>query len=139
MNRGDFEKLVERAIHSIPADFLARIENLSFQVEDWPDPETLAEVGFDDPRDLLGFYRGWPLSERGHEYGQCLPDVITIYQLAVENYVYETGEPLVKVIRETVIHELAHYFGFSEEEMDEIERMWADRGDDFNPDGQDAS
>jgi predicted Zn-dependent protease with MMP-like domain len=103
----------------------AQVENLSFQVEDWADDDTLDEVGFDDPRDLLGFYRGWPLSERTHEYGSCLPDVITIYQAAVEEYAAETGEPLLKVIRETIIHELAHYFGFSEEQMDQIEDLWA--------------
>ncbi len=124
MNRLDFERLVDQAICSIPGGFLARIDNLTFQVVDWADAETLTEVGFDDPRDLLGFYQGWPLSERTHEY-TGLPDVITIYQQAVENYQDESGDPLVKIIRETIIHELAHYFGFSEEEMDEIERLWA--------------
>jgi predicted Zn-dependent protease with MMP-like domain len=125
MKRKDFERLVERSIARIPREFLAQIENLSFQVEDWADDDTLDEVGFDDPRDLLGYYRGWPLSERTHEYGSCLPDVITIYQAAVEEYAAETGEPLLKVIRETIIHELAHYFGFSEEQMDQIEDLWA--------------
>jgi predicted Zn-dependent protease with MMP-like domain len=129
VNRKVFERQVERAISAIPAQFLDRIENLSFQVEDWPDAEILEDAGFDDPRDLLGYYTGWPLSERSHEYGGCLPDVITIYQGAVEDYVRETGEPLLKVIGETIIHELAHYFGFSEEEMDAIERLWAGEGD----------
>jgi len=133
LNRSDFEHLVERAIRSIPGEFLDRIDNLTFQVEDWADAETLDEVGFDDSRDLLGYYRGWPLSERTHEYSS-LPDVITIYQQAVENYRNESGEPLVKIIRETVIHELAHYFGFSEEEMDEIEQLWA--GEDIRDEGE---
>lgn len=125
MRRKDFERQVDRAIAAIPAEFMEKVENLVFHVEDWPDAETLSEVGFDDPRDLLGYYSGWPLSERPHDYGGCLPDVITIYQGAVENHVAETGEPLLKVIRETVIHELAHYFGFTEAEMDVIERRWA--------------
>lgn len=124
MRRKDFARLVERAIARIPKEFLAQVENLSFQVEDWADDDTLVEVGFDDPRDLLGYYRGWPLSERTHDYGSCLPDVITIYQAAVEEYAAETGEPLLKVIRETIIHELAHYFGFSEQQMDQIEELW---------------
>jgi predicted Zn-dependent protease with MMP-like domain len=128
MNRRDFEGLVEKAIGMVPPEFLAKVENLSFQVEDWADDETLGEVGFDDPRDLLGYYRGWPLDQRTHDYGQCLPDVIIIYQGAVENYRAETGEPLLRIIRETIIHELAHYFGFSEEEMDEIEAHWAAGG-----------
>lgn len=125
MRRKDFARLVERAVARIPKEFLAQVENLSFQVEDWADDDTLEEVGFDDPRDLLGYYRGWPLSERTHDYGSCLPDVITIFQSAVEEYAAETGEPLLKVIRETIIHELAHYFGFSEEQMDRIEDLWA--------------
>ncbi len=128
MKREDFENMVDRAIASIPEDFLDQVSNLSFQVEDWADDETLAEVGFDDPRDLLGFYRGCPLDERTVAYAE-LPDVIVVYQAAVENYVRETGEAVFKVVRETIIHELAHYFGFSEEEMDEIEALWAQRGE----------
>lgn len=126
MNRRQFEHLVEQAIASVPRRFLEEVENLSFQVEDWADSGTLEEVGFDDPRDLLGYYRGLPLDERTHEYS-ALPDVIILYQGAVENYREETGEPLIQIIRETIIHELAHYFGFSEEEMDEIEELWAQR------------
>lgn len=124
MNRRTFEKLVERAIARIPAEFLARVENLTFQVEGWAPPEVLEEVGFDDERDLLGYYRGWSLPERGVSYGGVPPDTIILYQYAIEDYVAETGEPLLKVIRETVIHELAHYFGFSEEEMERIEALW---------------
>jgi len=125
MRRKDFERMVERAIARIPGEFLSQIENLSFQVEDWADAETLDEVGFDDPRDLLGYYRGWPLTERSHDFVSSLPDVIILYQGAIEGYAGETGEPLTRVIRETIIHELAHYFGFSEEEMDRIEDLWA--------------
>lgn len=125
MNRRTFERLVARVVDGIPREFLGRVVNLSFQVESWADAETLAEVELDDPRDLLGFYRGWALPERTHDYGNCLPDVIVIYQRAVENHVAESGEPLLRVIRETVIHELAHYFGFSEEEMAAIEDLWA--------------
>jgi len=137
MRRKDFERLVERAIARIPREFMAQVENLSFQVEDWADDETLAEVGFDDPSDLLGFYHGWPLSERTHEYGSCLPDVITLYQGAVETHAAETGEPLTRVIRETIVHELAHYFGFSEEEMEAIESLWAgEETGPADPDGE---
>ncbi len=130
MRRGSFEQLVERAIAGIPRVFLDRVDNLSVQVEDWADSETLAEVGFDDPRDLLGFYQGWPLDERFHDSTPGLPDVITIYQQAVEAHARDTGTALLRVIQETVMHELAHHFGFSEEELDEVERLWADQEED---------
>lgn len=125
MRRQQFERLVDRAIASIPGQFLERVENLSFQVEAWADPATLDEVGFDDPRDLLGFYRGIPLDERGHEVLPEMPDVIVLYQGAIEDHAHSSGDSLQQVIRETVIHELAHYFGFSEEQMDAIEELWA--------------
>jgi len=118
--------MVERAIRSIPGEFMARVHNLSFHVEEWPDAETLEEVGFDDPLDLLGFYRGCPLPERSLEFPLGLPDQIILYQKSIEKYALETGDPVSRVIRETIIHELAHYFGFSEEQMDLIEKDWAD-------------
>ncbi len=126
MNPEHFERLVERVVDGIPREFLGRIENLTFRVEDWADPETLEESGCEDPGDLLGFYHGLPLPERSHEYVE-LPDCITVYQKAVENHARETGLPLMKVVRETVLHEIAHYFGFSEEEMDEVERIWEEK------------
>ncbi len=132
MKRSDFERQVERAIASIPAQFLERVENLSIQVQDRADEETLEAVGLEDAHDLLGYYMGWPLTERTHDYGNCPPDVIIIYQLAVENYLEETGEPLQKVLCETIMHELAHYFGFSEEEMDVIEQLWSRERDDLS-------
>ncbi len=115
---------VERAVAALPETFLSRIDNVVFQVEEWPDSETLEEVGFSDPRDLLGFYRGCPLPERTHDFAGQMPDIITLYRAAILNHVAETGDPLSVVLQETIMHELAHYFGFSEEEMDEIEAHW---------------
>lgn len=126
MNRRQFAALAERALNAIPREFLQRVENLSIQVEDWADPETLVEVGIEDRHELLGFYRGIPLDERGFDQLPGLPDVIILYQRAIESYARESGEGILRVIRETLIHELAHYFGFSEEEMDAIETIWAD-------------
>jgi predicted Zn-dependent protease with MMP-like domain len=129
MTLHEFEEQVERAISTIPQQFLSRVENLSFQVQDWADRETLVAVGLNDPCDLLGYYMGWPLTERTSDYGSCPPDLIIIYQKAVEKYVEDTGLPLERVLRETVVHELAHYFGFSEEEMEIIEQLWMEQGE----------
>lgn len=124
MNRKSFERLVARGIDRIPIEFRAKFHNLVFQVEGWADEETLDSVGFDDERDLLGYYLGTPLPERGLDFGGALPDVIFLYQGAIELYAEESGTPLMRVIRETLLHEVAHYFGFSEEEMDVIEDIW---------------
>lgn len=126
MNRAAFQRLVEELLRQIPRQFRERMENLSVQVEDWADAETLSEAGLSDPHELLGYYRGWPLTERGLDYGGSLPDVITLYQGAIEAEVIRSGLPLAQVARETLVHELAHFFGFDEAQMDRIERFWTE-------------
>jgi len=125
MTREAFVDLVERLIETIPEEFSGRVENLTIQVEDWADASLLKEAGLDDPRDLLGYYQGWPLTERGYDYAYSLPDLISLFQAAIENHAAESALPVERVVRETILHELGHYFGFDEEQMDRIEDLWA--------------
>lgn len=124
MELKDFEALMARCLAAIPAEYLSRLDNLTFVVEEWAPPELLAEYDDADPREFLGDYRGCPLPERSQGDAGGLPDLIVLYQGAIEAYAAEYDEPLEQVIRETLIHEIAHYFGFSEEEMDAIEALW---------------
>ena len=128
MNRTAFEQLVEKTLATLPTEYAGRLHNLVFLIEDWADPATLAEVGIDDPAELLGFYNGTPLTERSHDQIVPGPDRITLYHAAIELQASLSGLPVRQVIRETLWHEIAHYFGFSEEDMDRIEDFWADRG-----------
>lgn len=127
IERSDFVAMVEQVIATIPREYLEQIENLTFIVEDWAPPELLAEYDADDPLDFLGEYLGCPLPERSSGDAGGLPDLIALYQGAIEAYAEESGDPLERVIRETLIHEIAHYFGFSEEQMDEIEALWQEQ------------
>lgn len=127
VNRTAFEKLVEKTLGTLPAEYAGQLHNLVFLIEDWADPSTLAEVGIDDPTELLGFYSGTPLTERSHDQIDAGPDRVTLYHGAIELEARLRGLPVRQVIRETLWHEIAHYFGFSEEEMDRIEDFWADR------------
>ena len=126
MNRMAFEQLVEKILGTLPAEYAGQLHNLVFLIEDWADSAILAEVGFDDPAELLGFYSGTPLTERSHDQIDPGPDRITLYHGAIELEARLSGLPVRQVIRETLWHEIAHYFGFSEEEMDHIEDFWAD-------------
>ena len=128
MNRGAFEQLVDVILATLPAEYAGRLHNLVFIVEDWADAELLAEVGFDDPADLLGFFNGTPLTERSFDQVDHGPELITLYQGAIEQEAKASGLPLGQVVRETLWHEIAHYFGFSEAEMDRIEDFWAGEG-----------
>ncbi|PYO55088.1 MAG: hypothetical protein DMD84_00470, partial [Candidatus Rokuibacteriota bacterium] len=110
MTRRQFEALVERALRRLPKTFKARIANIAVVVEDWADAATLAEMGIEPPDTLYGLYRGIDLTRRDASYGNVLPDVVTIYQGPIEEDAADEEE-MAEIVRETVIHELGHYFG----------------------------
>jgi predicted Zn-dependent protease with MMP-like domain len=132
MTREEFRDLVEEAIDTIPAKFARQVRNLAIVIEDAASDELLDEMEIDDPSELLGLYQGTPLNERGWGYGNALPDRITLFQGAIEADADDDEGEIVVAIGETLIHELGHYFGMSEEQiMDIEERYW--RGDPFPP------
>ena len=130
MTREEFRELVEEAIDTIPPKFARQIRNLAIVIEDLPSPDVLDEMDIDEPGDLLGLYHGTPLTERGPGYGNVLPDRITLFQASIEQECGNDEDEIVVAIGETLIHEIGHYFGMSEDQIMEIEeRYW--RGDPF--------
>jgi predicted Zn-dependent protease with MMP-like domain len=101
------------------------VRNLAIVIEDEPSDELLDEMEMDDDDVLLGLYQGTPLNERGWGYGNQLPDRITLFQHSIEDDANDDEEEIIIAIGETLIHELGHYFGMSEDEIMEIEeRYW---------------
>ena len=132
MTRTDFEKLVLEAVTLIPRRFRREIKNLALVVEGEPSPELLEEMEIEPPDTLYGLYQGTPITERTWAYGNTLPDRIVIFQRPIEEDCEDEDE-IRAVIGETLIHEVGHYFGLSEEEIEEIEqRYW--RGETLGPD-----
>ena len=131
MTRDRFQALVNEALDEIPARFRDALQNIAVVIEDKPSRTQLEEVGVDPPDTLLGLYEGTPLTERHWSEGNTLPDKITLFQLPIED-ASDDEEDVVVAIGETLIHEIGHYFGLSEEEIEEIEdRYWhGDAGDD---------
>jgi predicted Zn-dependent protease with MMP-like domain len=124
MNRHAFEALVGEAYGSIPKGFRSRLQNVVIVVETEPDPQLLHEMGLEPPDTLFGLYQGTPLTERGWAFGNQLPDRIVIYQRPIEESC-EDDDEVYETIAETLIHEAGHYFGLSEEAIEEIEeRYW---------------
>ena len=113
-----------KAVRSIPNRFRDAMNNVAVVVEDQPTPELLKEMGVAPPDTLYGLYQGTPLPEREWTHGNVLPDRITIYQRpTVEDS--DDDDDIIGTVGETVIHEFGHYFGLSEEEIEEIEsRYW---------------
>ncbi|MBI4593669.1 MAG: metallopeptidase family protein [Candidatus Rokubacteria bacterium] len=120
MTRRQFEALVEKALRRLPRRFKDRLANIAIVVEGWADERTLAEMGIEPPDTLYGLYRGVNLTERGSTYANVLPDTITIYQGPIEEDCADEEE-MAEVVRETVIHEIGHYFGLDDDTMDRIE------------------
>lgn len=113
--REEFEALVERAVERLPREFAELVDNVVIVVEDEPEPELLSEMGFGPDEELLGLYQGVPLTERETGYF-ALPDQVTLYHGPLCR-ICENRRELIGEIRDTLVHELGHYFGLSDEEM----------------------
>jgi predicted Zn-dependent protease with MMP-like domain len=120
MTRRQFEAVVERALRGLPRVFKDKLANIAVVVEDWADDETLEEMGIEPPDTLYGLYRGVDLTNRDSSYGNVLPDTVTIYQGPIEEDCADEAE-MEEVIRDTVVHEIGHYFGLDDETMHRIE------------------
>jgi predicted Zn-dependent protease with MMP-like domain len=124
MNRQEFNRLVEEALDDIPPRFRKAMNNIAIVLEDEPSPELLADMEIEPPNSLYGLYQGTPLTERGWGYGNALPDRISLFQRTIEED-SEDAEDVIVCIAETLIHEIGHYFGLSEEQIEEIEdKYW---------------
>jgi predicted Zn-dependent protease with MMP-like domain len=124
MTREQFEQLVADAITLIPKRFRREMKNIAIIVEDEPSAELLEEMEIDPPDSLYGLYQGTPLPERTAGWGNTLPDCVTLFQKPIEEDC-DDDDDVRMVIGETLIHEVGHYFGLSEEEIEEIEeRYW---------------
>jgi predicted Zn-dependent protease with MMP-like domain len=130
VNRAAFDRLVADAVASIPKQFRDAMHNIAIVVEDEPSPALLREMEIEPPDTLLGLYQGTPLIDRRWDYGNALPDRILLFQRPIERE-SDDDEDTIVAIGETLIHEIGHYFGLSEEEIEEIEeRYWRGDGDD---------
>ncbi|HTY08491.1 MAG TPA: metallopeptidase family protein [Candidatus Edwardsbacteria bacterium] len=123
MRPEEFELLVDRALEELPGDFQQRMENISIVVEDYPSEHVLAGLR---PRpskfNLLGVYIGVPYTQRpAHQILGKLPDRIELYQKNIEA-ICATDREVVQQIKETVIHEVGHYFGLDEATLRRLQR-----------------
>ncbi len=115
--QGDFYELVERALEGLPPELADLLDNVAIVVEDWPEYSTPLVSGESD-NVLYGLYEGVPLTERGAGYQGFLPDKITIFRGPLERDF--PREELEEQVRITVVHEIAHHFGFDEERLEEL-------------------
>jgi len=118
----DIEAIAEAAFQSLPPVLRRFASEVVLHIEDFPDEETLDEMGCESPFDLMGLYRGVAL---GHKTGGGQPDDVDhifLYRRPLLDYWCENGEDLTRLVRHVMIHEIGHHFGFSDDDMDRIEQ-----------------
>lgn len=134
MTMKEFDELVGEAFQEIPEKFRAKVQNVALLVEEEPSEELRKSEKLHPNETLLGLYHGVPLSERGDAYGvgMTLPDTITVFKkpildaaAAEVSATFDWGPPTEKmkkrirdIVRDTIWHEIAHYFGMDEYEVD---------------------
>lgn len=121
MNVETFQRIAEEAYANLPEKFRRAINNVVIFTEDFPDAGTMEKMQAASPYDLLGLYQGWPLPERDSQYAGQPPDTIHLYRKPILAWCDTHGEEVNHCIRHVLVHEIGHYFGFSDEEMKGIE------------------
>ena len=115
-----FEQLVLEAMASLPPFFQDKVDNVEVLVKAWPSQTELRAAGVPRGHTLLGLYHGIPLTERTGGYNLVPPDTITLYQGPIEQAAAGDLDRIRAQVRRTVIHELAHHFGISDERLHEL-------------------
>lgn len=118
--RDEFECLVAEALDDLPPFFQERMNNVEVLVQPWPSQSDLQSAGVASRYHLLGLYHGVPLTARTQGYNLVPPDTITLFQRPIELVAGDNPEAIRTQVRHTVIHELAHHFGISDDRLREL-------------------
>jgi predicted Zn-dependent protease with MMP-like domain len=118
----DIAELADRALAAIPPRLAEHVRGVGISVEEMPDDETLDELEIESAWDLTGLYRGTPLTERSSGDIARPPDLIFLYRQPILLEWVETGEDLFRLVRNVLLHEIAHHFGFSDADIAALER-----------------
>jgi predicted Zn-dependent protease with MMP-like domain len=117
MERSAFERLVHDALQELPQTFRDKLTNVAVIVEDYPSDELLVRMEVPEDETLFGLYEGTPLTERGHFESPLYPDRILIFQGPIEDE-FTTQDEIKEQVRVTVMHEIAHFFGFDDDDLE---------------------
>ena len=118
LSEKQFEKIVAQALDDMPEWVSQKMDNLAIVIRPWPSSQQVRKAQ-KKGKMLLGLYEGVPLTRRGHAYRLVPPDQITLFQEPLQRAAQDEQE-LVQLVRRTVIHEIGHHFGFSEQELNRL-------------------
>lgn len=116
----DIEAIARSAFDTLPDTFRMLTTGIVFRVDDFPDPETVMEMGLQSPFDLMGLYSGVPVGEKDAGAAPVV-DMIFLYRRPLLDYWCETEEDFSHLVRHVLIHEIGHHFGLSDDDMERLE------------------
>ena len=116
----DLEALADQAFAEIPAELARHASAVAIRVRDFPDEETCREMELESPYDLLGLYHGISLDQKSVDDLPQDLDYVYLYRRPILEYWAEKGGGLAEIVREILLHEIGHHFGFSDADMDRI-------------------
>ena len=117
----DIEALARAALEDIPAELRRRVQGIAILVEEFPDQATERAMGLESPFELLGLYHGVSLDQKSVSDAPEDVDRVFLYRRPLLEYWCETGETLEAIVRNTLIHEIGHHFGLSDDDMETLE------------------
>lgn len=123
--RDRFDRQLERVLAAMPPLVHTLLEKIPLHVEDYPSRQIMEEKGIEDPEELCGLFTGVPLPDKSVEHSGMLPDVVTIYRSGImaaaqDKWGRITAAALREEIRVTLLHELAHFHGLDEDDLEEL-------------------
>jgi len=120
-----FERIARATAQGFPEPFRSLAETVLIHVVDWPPEDVLADLGIDDPLDLTGLYDGIPLTEKSVAEPAAFPDSVWLYREPILTEWRDRGDiELADLIAHVTVHEFAHHFGWSDDDIAEIDRWW---------------
>ena len=119
----EIERLAETAIARLPEQFRVHLKGVVLRVEEFAAEEVLDSLGTEDPFDVSGLYSGRSLDKQSSWVSGELPPMIHLYRRPLLDEWAETGVALEDLITHVIVHEVGHHFGFSDEDMHEIEEQ----------------
>ena len=121
----DIDRLAARALEELPSAFRPAAKEISLRIVDWPDEDMLDDLGVEDGYDLTGLYEGIPLTQKSVMDVPGGPDTIWLFRRPILDEWTDRGDvPLDVLVAHVLVHELAHHFGWSDEDIATIDPWW---------------
>ena len=120
-----FEELAQSAVASLPDPYRSAAREVALRIEDFADPDLLEAMGLTDPFDLTGLYDGVPLTEKSFSDQPMQPDAIWLFRRPILDEWAARGDvTLAELVTHVLVHELAHHFGWSDDDIASVDPWW---------------